>query len=203
MSYVVPRTRTVLSRIDWALAGQELLRSGGVTSVKLSALTRRLGVTSGSFYHHFESFEQYLDYLAEFYGGDSVDEVVAALREIAEPTERLLRMRTLAEELNIARLDSAMRVWATTNRRAADAVARLDDRLLELMTLSFGEMGFDDDEARVRATMAFAAGVGEPFLFGRAPRAEDAAAALEILFRGRGRSRTMQNFQQAAAREQA
>src|SRR5581483_11388794 len=138
-------------------------------------LTRRLGVTSGSFYHHFTDFRDYLDALADYYGGENIDRVVEALKPVPDPADRLRLMHTLREDWNIARLDSAMRVWATSDDRARRAVARLDDRLIELMRAAFAELGFPHDEARTRALLAFSAGVGQPFLFGRPPNPEDGA----------------------------
>jgi len=54
-----------LSATDWIQAGQELLRERGISAIKLAALTERLGVSTGSFYHHFADFEQYLGALAD------------------------------------------------------------------------------------------------------------------------------------------
>ncbi len=173
--------RGQLSRLDWIQAGQELLIDGGISSVKLAALTRRLGVTSGSFYHHFAGFREYLQALADYYGGENVDRIIEALDPVSGPADRIRRIRTLAEEWDVARLDSAMRVWGTSDERARAAVARLDDRLIEILRVSLEELGFSHQEARIRALLAFAAGVGQPFLFGRPSHSDDAAAALEIV----------------------
>ena len=175
------RTRSVLSRLDWIQAGQQLLIAGGISSLKLAALTHRLGVTSGSFYHHFTDFRDYLDALADYYGAENIDRVIEAVQPIPDPADRLRLMLALREDWDIARLDSAMRVWATSDDRARRAVARLDDRIIELMRAAFGELGFPHDEARTRALLAFCAGVGQPFLFGRPPNPPDEARALELL----------------------
>jgi AcrR family transcriptional regulator len=175
------RTRALLGRSDWIEAGQQLLIDGGISSVKLSALTRKLSVTSGSFYHHFSGLRDYLDALADYYGGENVERVVDALASVEGAADRLRLIMVLREEWDIARLDSAMRVWATTDPRARAAVARLDDQFVEIVRSAFSELGFSDRQARLRAMFAFSAGVGQPFLFGRPSNAEDTAAALEIL----------------------
>jgi AcrR family transcriptional regulator len=177
------RPAVTLSRHDWINAGMGLLVDGGIASVKLAAVAHRLGVTSGSFYHHFGGWRDYLDALADHHAGWNVDRIVEALEPIADPAQRIRALRILAEEWNVARLDSAMRVWATSDPRARAAVARLDDRLLEIVRAAFAELGFSHEQARVRALMALAAGAGEPFLFGRPSHAQDATLALEILLR--------------------
>jgi AcrR family transcriptional regulator len=175
------RPKATLGRSDWIEAGQRLLIDGGFSSLKLAALTRELGVTSGSFYHHFGDFREYLDALADYYGRENIDRVVEALSPIPDPAERLRVLHTLRDDWSILRLDSAMRVWATSNDRARMAVARLDDEFIELIRGAFAELGFSHDEARIRALLAFSAGVGQPFLFGRPPNTGDSAQALEIL----------------------
>jgi AcrR family transcriptional regulator len=178
------RPRPALSRLDWIVAGQRLLIDGGLPAVKLAALTRELGVTSGSFYHHFGDFRDYLDALADYYGGDNIERVIEALAPIPDPAERLRLLFSLRDQWEITRLDSAMRVWASGDERARVAVARLDDKLIEIVRGAFSELGYSYEDARVRALLAFSAGVGQPFLFGRPSSNEDAAAALELLIGG-------------------
>jgi AcrR family transcriptional regulator len=170
-----------LSRQSWIQAGQELLIEGGISNVKLATLTHRLGVTSGSFYHHFTGFRDYLDALADVHGGENVERIMAAVTPMDDPAGRIRALRTLAEEWDVSRLDSAMRVWATTDDRARAAVARLDDHLIEIIRSAFDELGFSYEQGRVRALLAVAAGVGQPFLFGRPAHSDDAALALDIL----------------------
>lgn len=177
------RPRRVLARLDWIEAGQRLLISGGLGAVKLAALTRELGVTSGSFYHHFTDFRDYMDELADYYGGENIERIRTALADVPDPANRLRLMLALREEWDIARLDAAMRVWASGDERARSAVARLDDSLIELFRAAFSDLGFSYDDARTRALLAFAAGVGQPFLFGRPANPTDAAAGLELLMR--------------------
>lgn len=175
------RPRSLLSRQDWIDAGQELLRQGGITSVKLSPLLERLGVTSGSFYHHFSDFGAFLDALADDYGTVHLERIVAAI-ESDDPSERIREMRRLMEAWATPDLDRAMRVWATSNERAATAVRQLDGQLLSVLEASLKELGFSDDEARLRALLMFAAGAGQALIF--PPWEDDPDAprkALELL----------------------
>src|SRR5581483_3461598 len=106
-----------LRRMDWIEAGQAALIADGITGVKLSPLSRRLGVTSGSFYHHFHDWSEFLDALADFYGNENVSRITAAIRFIDDPADRVRMLNTLADEWDVARLDAAMRVWGASNPR--------------------------------------------------------------------------------------
>lgn len=177
----VPSPRPALTRDDWITAGQELLREGGSTAVKLRPLLVRLGVTSGSFYHHFDDFGAYLDALADHYGDEHLRATVAAIESVPAG-QRLHLMRQLRDELAAPELDRAMRVWATSNARAARAVERLDHRLLQLVAEDLVALGFPESEAQLRALIIFAAGIGDPLMF--RPWQTDAstrAAALDLL----------------------
>lgn len=175
------RPRPALSRDDWITAGQELLREGGITAVKLRPLLQRLGVTSGSFYHHFDDFSGYLTALADDYGERHLQTTVAAIESVA-PGQRLHAMRQLGDELAAPQLDRAMRIWATSNERAARAVQRLDHRLLQLIEEDLIALGFDAEEAQLRAMVIFAAGIGEPLMFRPwATTVSTRAKALELL----------------------
>lgn len=158
------RPRSALSRDDWLAAGQDLLREGGITAVKLRPLLDRLGVTSGSFYHHFADFRGYLDALADNYGEAHLQATVEAI-EAVSPGQRLHVMRELGDAVEAPQLDRAMRIWATSNERAARAVRRLDHRMLQLVEEDLVALGFDVEEARLRALVIFAAGIGEPLMY--------------------------------------
>lgn len=175
------RPRPALSRTDWITAGQELLREGGITAVKLRPLLDRLGVTSGSFYHHFNDFAAYLDALADDYGDAHLRMTVAAIESVP-PGQRLHRMRELGDALAAPQLDRAMRVWATSNERAARAVERLDHGMLRLVAEDLEALGFSPEDARIRAMVIFAAGIGEALMY--RPWATDhgtRAQALDLL----------------------
>ncbi|MGH1505345.1 MAG: TetR/AcrR family transcriptional regulator, partial [Acidimicrobiales bacterium] len=70
----------------WLLAGQDLLREGGLPAVKQAELVARTGLTTGSFYHHFGSMAAYLEALAGFYGEDRAHELLAQI-DMGEPNE--------------------------------------------------------------------------------------------------------------------
>src|SRR5690349_5521600 len=110
--------RAQMTRMDWIAAGQQVLREQGVTGVKLSTLTERLGVTTGSFYHHFQDFGEYLDALADWYGSDSPREALFLVAKERDPIQRIRVLRQKAEQFDIPRLDAAMRVWAASSPRA-------------------------------------------------------------------------------------
>lgn len=139
-------------REQWLLAGQSLLRRGGRPAIKLHALATEAGLTTGSFYHHFAGMHPFLGELAHFYGADQVRTRIASMA--ADPArERLRKLGAMASSLKMVPLDAAMRDWAGSDERAADAVRSADAELLVFIAAAFEELGHDQRSARLRARM--------------------------------------------------
>jgi AcrR family transcriptional regulator len=145
-------------RERWLLAGQSLLRRGGVAAVKLQALTTELGLTTGSFYHHFAGMGPYLDELARYYGAEQVGHNLATITE-TEPRARLRRLAAISRDDRMGSLDAAMRDWAGSNPVAAEAVREADELLLRYVEQAFRDLGFSRRDAQLRALLLFSAGV--------------------------------------------
>ncbi|MCX0274198.1 TetR/AcrR family transcriptional regulator [Nocardia zapadnayensis] len=76
---------------DWLQAGYTVLAEEGFRALKLDEICRRLGVTKGSFYHHFSDITAFKDALVAAWGGrrDQDHQRMDALAGVA-PRERLI-----------------------------------------------------------------------------------------------------------------
>ena len=74
-------------KADWIQAGKDVLRTEGAAGLKLDVLTRRLGMTTGAFYHHFSSFGDYLDATGELGNPDT------AAGHLLDTIETMVRRR--------------------------------------------------------------------------------------------------------------
>jgi AcrR family transcriptional regulator len=149
-----------LGRLDWLEAGQAILCERGPAGLKLAALTRRLGVSTGSFYHHFPDFDAYLSAVAEHYSADQVRATLDAASEgDADPMTRLRRIRSISLKTRLFRLDSAMRVWAATDARAAATMRSAERIVLAFLARAFCDLGYARDEAALRARILLSANV--------------------------------------------
>lgn len=146
-----------MARTNWLEAGQELLRGGGLVAVKLDALSRITGLTTGSFYHHFGGMSEYLDSLAQFYGVDQVNDHLAGISAF-EPRDRLHRLGQIASDERMHPLAAAMREWAISNQTAAEAVEAADAALLGFAARALEDLGHTRAEARLRAVMLLSIG---------------------------------------------
>src|SRR5712671_4995950 len=112
-----------LSRGDWIAAGQAVLCEVGIAGLKLSVLTRRLRVSTGSFYHHFTDMEDYLAAWASHFSQADVRQILErATAGATGPLPRIRRLAAISLDSTIFRLDRAMRVWATSDPRSAASI---------------------------------------------------------------------------------
>jgi AcrR family transcriptional regulator len=169
-----------LVRAQWLNAGLEALRKGGVGAVRVERLAADVGVTKGSFYHHFRDRGALLEEVLEYWAREMTDaefERIQTLRGGLAP--RLVALAEDVLEKGMGRYDPAVRAWAREDRKVAAAVAQVDRRRIKALAALFEEGGFTAAEARVRARTFYTFLLGEPQV--RAPARE--AGELEKMVR--------------------
>jgi AcrR family transcriptional regulator len=158
-------------RAQWLNAGLEALRKGGVGAVRVERLAGDVGVTKGSFYHHFRDRGALLGEVLEYWSREMTDaefERIQTLRGGLAP--RLVALAEDVLEKGMGRYDPAIRAWAREDRKVAAAVAQVDRRRVKALAGFFEEGGFAPAEARVRARTFYTFLLGEPQM--RAPARE-------------------------------
>lgn len=170
-----PRPEPALSRHDWTLAARDAFVRGGVHAVKVDRLAKRLGVTRGSFYHHFRNRADLLDALFELWRAQNVApfEAIARADHLAGwgRIQKVVEL-WLEESPFDPAFESAVRDWARASRRVADAIRVADAGRIELLREAYREMGFPDDDAFVRARVTYFQQVGYYTLAIRETKAE-------------------------------
>jgi len=149
---------STLSRDDYLAAGLELLARGGESAVTIAALCGRLGVTKGSFYHHFDSVPLYHDALLAFWEAGT-DRAIEEARAVADSRRRL----TVLKELAVAahhEAESAIRAWGRTYDPAAAVVRRVDAAREANLVEAFRTLGLPPARARRLARIGLATMIG-------------------------------------------
>ena len=157
------RPRARLSRVDWIAAARAALIAGGVGGVNVHHLASALNVTRGSFYHHFKSHEDLLDALLQSWEKETNDCFLSVLNsELQNGMDELVALCSLwlEEDRYSPAYDAAIRDWARTSERVADAVRRVDTKRIDIIKQIFLDMGYPDDESYMRARLTYFAQVG-------------------------------------------
>ena len=165
------RDSNSLTPDKWADAALDAMAAGGPASVAVEPLARELGVTKGSFYHHFSSREELL--------------TAALIRWEERGTAGVLgrvegeSARARLEALFISAMDTAVDPrWGRLLTHLAahrqdpligPVLARVTARRLDWLTETWEATGLDRGEAGRRALLAYTAYLGMVQLSASAP----------------------------------
>lgn len=186
-----PSTR--LSAEDWLEVGYTVLAHEGVRALKVERLCQQAGVTRGSFYWHFEDIEQYRAALVESWN-KFLERDRQALSELdgLPPRERLLALTQTLVSPKYWVLERAMREWARLDTVAAENIRAADRLLLRTVIKAYCNYGYSYEDARLRAELTFAAGIGLLHLTSSAEQARSVAQRERFLAVMLGESETAQ-----------
>lgn len=151
-----------LSAQDWTRAALKAIADGGLAAVGVEPLARTLGVTKGSFYAHFRNRDELITAALADWGRSHGEAGLAEYAAIADPRRRLRELLTavvravqpLAPSVHLSLLGDR------NDPRVKDAVSRVNQARLNLLTSTYLELGCTPDEAAHRARVAYAAILG-------------------------------------------
>jgi len=118
--------RNVALRDNWFAAAYEILATDGYGSLKLAPLCKRLGVTTGSFYHSFDNWQDFTDALLATWLHERTEDTVRIVRQYDDPLERLRMLAQAAYDL-LHRTEAAIRVWSGVDDRVAAVQRKVDE----------------------------------------------------------------------------
>lgn len=151
-----------LNREDWVAAARKVLVKSGIDDVKVDQLARQIRVTRGSFYWHFKSRQALLDALLQDWEARNHAELAEIRERWSQSTPDLSEVVAiwLSEDPGFPAFDMAVRIWARKSSNVAQAVRRVDNAWIALLTDLFRYSGFGKTESLVRARIAYFHQVG-------------------------------------------
>jgi AcrR family transcriptional regulator len=147
-----------VTRIEWIEAGLFLLEKDGHSALSAEKLARRLGVTRGSFYHHFQSTDDYADALLKQWFQVHTVEMLERAKG-ASPEEELNKLIDMTFSLSIE-LENAIRAWARTHPGVADIMARVEQIRIATLVALYTQITGDAIKGEVFAKIAYYGLVG-------------------------------------------
>lgn len=150
-----------LSAADWERGALEMMAQEGVAALAVEALARRLGVTKGSFYWHFKNREALLQAALNRWEADDEGELQQHIGATGDPPrERMGALfRWVSGEAQAHRIYAAL-LQALDHPLVQPTMTRVSQRRMDFLEGAFREAGLDDDAARHRARLTYAAYVG-------------------------------------------
>jgi AcrR family transcriptional regulator len=162
MLFIIEGLHTLMakSKEDWFKEALHVLAENGFTQLKIEVLTTRLAVTKGSFYHHFQNYEDFktklLNYLEQF----ATSEIIQRAEENAiTPQQKLRRLFEIGTSYPSA-FEVNIRAWALYDSAVSTYQAKVDAQRIAYMK-SLGELLLDDPgKAQLMAESFYALLIG-------------------------------------------
>ncbi|GAA4406214.1 TetR/AcrR family transcriptional regulator [Tsukamurella soli] len=123
-------------------AGMAVLAEQGYPGFKLATVCRRLGTTTGSFYHAFGSWSDFQNELIAHWRQTKSEELIRVTSQIADPTARLDALTRVGLTLPHA-TERAIRVWAANDPAVAEVQRLVDDERVAALTDAFATSSGD------------------------------------------------------------
>lgn len=154
------KTPRVLGPDRWLSAALRALADEGVAAVAIEPLAKKLGVTKGSGYWHFESREALLRATLDAWEAKATGEVIARLQRFADPTERLTALFRQAFGRSIDGRICLALAGADHLPYVADTLRRVSNRRLAFLAECYEAIHGSRTKAHHHAVIAYAAYLG-------------------------------------------
>lgn len=140
-------------------AGMDLLADEGVGALTIARLCGALGVTKGSFYHHFRGVEDFRTQLLTHWASERSAQVVAAADAIDDPVRRLRVLLEAGVHLP-HEAEAAIRAWSRRDPEAWQVRVRVDEARERIIGEAFRAVGVPAERADLYGRLAVVTLVG-------------------------------------------
>lgn len=140
-------------------AGVMILMDEGFRGLTIARLLKVVGVTKGSFYHHFSGIDDYIATLLDYYEQDGTLNIIEICN--AEPTPRLRLLKLIQISTSYpARASVVMRVWAEDDARVREVQERTDARRLAYLEDQFQQITENAEISKTLASLMYSILIG-------------------------------------------
>lgn len=154
------KPRVQLDRQSWITAAIEVMAEEGIAGLRVEVLAKRLKVTKGSFYWHFQDRRDLLMAVLQHWKEGRIRDIIKQTR--AQPGNELAQIYHVIDVYSASRsrrgmmIELAVRDWARREAEAAAIVAEVDDVRLRCARELFLACGVPMAEASSRCMLLYA-----------------------------------------------
>src|SRR5688572_5977608 len=152
-----------VSREQWIEAALSALGEAGLAALAIEPLARRLGVTKGSFYSHFEGLDAFVAAVVGFWESVATEQVIEQLEETVAPAADRLKalFETVWDRSDHLKIEAALLAGAVAgDGRVRPIYLRVNRRRLAYTTELYRALGLSDEDARRHAATAYGTYLG-------------------------------------------
>lgn len=140
-------------------AGLNLLAAESIAQLTIDGLCKRLGVTKGSFYHHFKNRADYLERMLEYWVQVWTKERIKEFECSGSAQERYTRMIDVAGRYSMD-VEISIRAWAQRDPLAQKYLQLVDGMRMDYLRSIFEEICGDPQRADLLSKIDYMLFVG-------------------------------------------
>ncbi|TDC14572.1 TetR/AcrR family transcriptional regulator [Kribbella albertanoniae] len=149
------------SKRDWLDAGLSILTEDGAPALTIERLVGMLGLTKGSFYHHFGGMPGYKTALLDLYEQEFTSRFVEAVDDAqATPRARLDALMKLVVNDRRPDPEVAVRAWAMQDAEVEQVQRRIDNTRMKYLRAQWLEHSGDATEAKYMSQLLYLSLIG-------------------------------------------
>ncbi len=166
------------SKERWLDEGLAVLGEVGIKGVTIDALRARLGLTTGSFYHHFGGMDGYRSALLAYYEERDTQAYIDMIEALPadDGASKLRALMTAAVDAIEAdeALEPQVRVWASHDDAARACLERVDAQRSEYIRRQCRATGAEPELADEIGAMIYLIAIGADHIVPRIPARQQA-----------------------------
>lgn len=151
--------RLVVTKDDYFAAALDVLATRGHAALKIGSLCRAIGVTTGSFYHYFGSWDGFARELLEHWEHEKTQRIFELAAAQPDPVARVRKIKKLALTLP-HEAETAIRAWSHVNPTVDEVQRRVDEERLDAVRTVIRGVVPNVREAEMLAVMGISLLVG-------------------------------------------
>lgn len=149
-----------LSRTDWVNAATQVLATSGIDMVRVDNLAKKLKITRGSFYYHFDSRKDLLQAILDSWRLKATEAVIESLKQRSsdskEQLQELIALPLKGDKAQkAASIEISLRAWARRDEIARATVDEVDSYRISFIEDLFKDMGHSAQQANDLAHLVY------------------------------------------------
>ena len=144
-----------LTKQDWLEEGFKVLQEFAQNKLRILYLCERLGVTRGSFYHHFKSIEDYIEALMEAWIQSQTLDLIKKANQANSPIDQMQKLDYQILNFNQS-IEASIRSWSFYHPVVKKYMKKVDELRIRYTAQLLESSGIPADAALVRAKLEYA-----------------------------------------------
>ncbi|MBK5721457.1 TetR/AcrR family transcriptional regulator [Dysgonomonas sp. Marseille-P4677] len=148
-----------IEKTDWCEEGLKVLAKEGFQRITIDNLCFLLNKTKGSFYHHFQNIDGYIEALMKYWSQKNTADFIKATEAVANIEEKYIKLNDLTS-LASHKSEQVIRAWSFSNKLVKQYLEQVDDFRTEYLIKLNVQSGMNAQKAKDYAVIEYATLIG-------------------------------------------